>query len=288
MSGNWTVLVYLDADNDLENAAINNFNQMESFGSTKNVKVIVQIDRAAGYDTSNDDWTDTRRYLITRNSNASTITSVRLDDTPLGELDMADPDNLKDFVDWGVSNFPAEHYCLIIWDHGNGWSVRSTASKYKAVVSDDTSGTIMNVTDLPAALADVHIDVLAFDACLMQQLEVAYELKDSVDYMVGSSAPEPSPGYNYATLLSDMNACTTSAALCKVIVSDYVKTYPDYTGITQSAVDLGKISAVADAVDNFADVLTASSSSTTTARNDTLDYSTIDGGSEYYSLDLMD
>jgi hypothetical protein len=288
VSGNWTILVYLDADNDLENAAINNFNQMEVCGSTKNVKVIVQIDRAAGYDTSNDDWTDTRRYLVTKNSNSSTIASVRLDDTPLGELDMADPDNLKDFVDWGVSNFPAEHYCLIIWDHGSGWSVRSATSKYKAVISDETSGHVMNVTDISAALADVHLDVVAFDACLMQQLEVAYELKDSADYLVGSSAPEPSPGYNYATLLSDMNACTTPAALCKAIVSDYVKTYPDYNGITQSAVDLGKISAVAEAADNFADVLMASDASTTIARNNTLDYSTVSGGSEYYSLDLMD
>jgi hypothetical protein len=292
--GTWTVLVYLDADNDLESAAITNFNQMEIAGSTKDVRVIVQMDRASGYDTSNDNWTDTRRYLITKNTNASKMASVRLDDAPLGELDTADWHTLKDFVDWGVTEFPADHYCLIIWDHGTGWTIRtlSTVSQYKFIVSDETSGTGMNVDEIPLALVDADIDVLAFDACLMQQLEVAYEVRDSAGYMVASPAPEPSPGYDYSTLLRRIGYRTSPAGMCVAIVEDYAKTYPSpHTGITQTAIDLSKIAMVADAAGSFADLLISApweSLQLAQARDNTLNYSILSGGSDRDSLDLLD
>ncbi|MEN6356373.1 MAG: clostripain-related cysteine peptidase [Armatimonadota bacterium] len=292
--GAWTVLIYLDADNDLESAGINNFNQMEMVGSTKNVRVIVQMDRTPGYDSTNGDWTDTRRYLITRDGNTSTMHSVRLDNPALGEQDMGDWHTLKDFVDWGVSKFPADHYCLVIWDHGSGWTIRlnSAISQYKYVVSDETNSSGMNVTDIPLALADVNMDVVAFDACLMQQLEVAYELKDSAAYMVGSPAPEPSPGYDYSAILNRMGASTTPQNLCRVIVNEYAKEYPSYQGIIQSAVDLRQIASVADAASGFADILRSHSSAyayqLAAARDNALNYSLCNGSSDRDSLDLLD
>ncbi|MHB9036110.1 MAG: clostripain-related cysteine peptidase [Armatimonadota bacterium] len=293
--GTWTVLVYLDADNDLESAAITNFNQMEMMGSTKDVRVIVQMDRASGYDSSNDNWTDTRRYLITRNTNAGKMASVRLDDAPLGELDMANWHTLKDFVDWGASEFPADHYCLIIWDHGTGWTIRldSAISQYKYIVSDETNGSGMNVTEIPLALTNVRIDVLAFDACLMQQLEVAYEMRNSAGYMVGSPGPEPSPGYDYSALLARLGSTTSPAGLCSALVEEYGRAYPSpHQGISQTAVDLSKITNVADAASRFADVLISApsgqSSQLAAARDNALNYSLLSGGSERNSLDLLD
>ena len=64
---------------------------MESFGSTKDVHVIVQFDRMTGDDPDNAHWTDTRRYLITHDTDPVVMHSVRLDTPPLRELDMANP-----------------------------------------------------------------------------------------------------------------------------------------------------------------------------------------------------
>ena len=61
----WTYMVYLDGDNNLEAAAIDDFLEMSSVGSTPEVAVVAQMDRIAGYDTSNGDWTDTRRFYVT-------------------------------------------------------------------------------------------------------------------------------------------------------------------------------------------------------------------------------
>ena len=44
----WTFMVYLDADNNLEPFGIIDFNEMEQVGSTSDVNIIVQMDRAPG------------------------------------------------------------------------------------------------------------------------------------------------------------------------------------------------------------------------------------------------
>lgn len=287
----WTVLVYLDADNDLESAGINNFNQMEMVGSTRDVHVIVQMDRMSGTDPDNDSWTDTRRYLIIQDSDPKRMQSIRLDDPPLGELDMGSPLTLRNFVAWGVNEFPADHYLLVIWDHGSGWQIRSTSMQleYKYVADDDTSGTQINVTDIPGALAGLNVDVVAFDACYMQQLEVAYELRGSARYLVGSAAVEPSPGYNYARLLSHIASGTDPEQLCRMIVAQYGMEYPEPSGnITQSAIDLQRIGDVATAASTFARVLesNAGSANLAAARSDSLNYSS--SGSNPNSRDLLD
>lgn len=294
--GTWTILVYLDADNDLESAGIHNFNQMEMIGSTKDVRIIVQMDRFDGEDRYNESWTDTRRYLILRDLDIRRMNSLRLDVAPLGEKNMADWRTLQDFVEWGVREFPADHYCLIIWDHGTGWEIRTlaTAPEYKYVIVDDTGGFHqMNVTDIPLALQNVQLDVIAFDACYMQQLEVAYQLRNCARYLVGSAAAEPSPGYDYVRMLGRMGASTTPEQLCSIIVDSFAAEYPPpRKGITQSAVDLNRISDVADAASSLAQVLSAEAGRYSTALRDArlsaLNYSTCTGGDERYSLDLID
>lgn len=254
--GAWTILVYLDADNDLETAGIRNFNQMETVGSTKDVRIVVQIDRHPAYDTTNGDWTDTRRYLITHDNDTSTMHSIRLDaDSPLGELNMGSPNTLKDFVEWGTATFPAQHYCLIIWDHGTGWSIRSLNSgpTTRYIASDDTNAGGLNVNQIPYALANARMDVIAFDACLMQQLETAYELRNSASYLVASPDTEPSPGYDYGAWLREVNVNTTPDNLCRILVNKFANAYPEgHKHITQSALDLSKVGALASAADQYA------------------------------------
>ena len=100
----WTVMVYLDADNNLESAGIDDINEMEMVGSTGDVNIVVQADRIPGYDISNSDWTNTRRYYIAQDFDPVQINSEFND---LGELNMGDPQTLIDFTDWATINCPA-------------------------------------------------------------------------------------------------------------------------------------------------------------------------------------
>lgn len=287
----WTVLVYLDADNDLESAGIHNFNQMEVVGSTQDVHVIVQMDRKSGSDPQNEQWTDTRRYLITRDADTGVMHSVRLDNPPLGELDMGSGATLRSFVVWGKANFPADHYLLVVWDHGSGWQARfNVSAQYRYVAADDTSGSAIDIKEIPSALADCDVDVIAFDACYMQQLEVAYELRNCARYIAASTAAEPSPGYNYSRVLGHISGSTDPEQLSLMIVRQYAAEYPNDSRITHSAVDLSHVAALADAAGGFAQVLRAHADDRAAeladARRRSLDFATV--GTRRYSLDLMD
>jgi hypothetical protein len=105
----WTVMVYLAGDNNLDSAGIVDLKEMKKVGSTDQINVIAQFDRQ-GKNLS------TNRYYIQK---GGTLTKDVVGS--LGETDMGDPHVLEDFIKWGIKNYPGEHYLLVVWNHGNGW-----------------------------------------------------------------------------------------------------------------------------------------------------------------------
>jgi hypothetical protein len=115
----WTILIFMNGDNNLEPDAITNFKQLAKVGSNKDVNVVVEFDRIAKYYHTVPDWPQTLRFRITQGMQP--VPSNALQD--IGEANMGDPQTLTDFITWGQDQFPADHYMLIIWDHGQGWRV---------------------------------------------------------------------------------------------------------------------------------------------------------------------
>jgi hypothetical protein len=105
----WTVMVYLAGDNNLDSAGVIDLKEMKKVGSTGQINVIAQFDRQ-GKDIA------TKRYYIRK---SGTLTKDVVGS--LGETNMGDPRVLEDFIKWGVKNYPAQHYLLVVWNHGNGW-----------------------------------------------------------------------------------------------------------------------------------------------------------------------
>jgi hypothetical protein len=260
-------MVYLDADNDLESAGIDDINEMEMVGSTSEVNIVVQVDRVPysvlassnqGYtdDTSNGNWTTTRRYYVTQDFNPVLINSpLKID---LGELNMGDPQTLVDFASWAAINYPAKKYLLVIWNHGGGF--KSPAYTIKDIAWDDTNGgDKITMPELEDALSMVsaqigkNIDIVGMDACFMAMTEVAYQIKDYADILVTSEESEPVGGWPYDTILSQLtsNPSLTSVQLATNIVDDYIFAYP-ITYVTQSAIDLSYMDTLAGQLSNLA------------------------------------
>lgn len=106
---NWTIMVYLAGDNNLDGAGVVDLNEMKKVGSSDQIAVLAQFDRAGAKGA-------TTRYCLKKG------TTVAKDAVQtLGETNMGDPKVLEDFVTWGVTNYPAEHYLLVLWNHGAGW-----------------------------------------------------------------------------------------------------------------------------------------------------------------------
>lgn len=237
MSAQWTILVFLNAKNDLESFAFPNFAQMAEVGSTADVNIVVEFGRPTRHWTDiHGAWSKTLRFLVQKDMLPTEAAAME----DLGAVNMGDAETLRNFVAWGRATFPAERTMLVIWDHGQGWRTRqatrpsvdpeqsarfvemrrdilragdpSAATPTTPVErrvpgglryvsnDDDTGDKLYNraIQDaLRAELADQRLDVLAFDACLMSMVETAYALRDVSRVMVGSEELEPGMGWNY-------------------------------------------------------------------------------------------
>jgi hypothetical protein len=209
----------------------------------------------------------------------------------LPEQNMADPATLTSFVNWAATNYPAEKYLLVIWNHGAGW--RDYDIPTKGVIWDDTSGDYMTMAELVQGLegANEGIDIIGFDACLMQMAEVAYEisgLTNVPNYMITSQASEWGDGWPYDDIFTHLlaNPGMTEGILCETIVNDFI----NYCGLvgTLSTFDFSTFNSdTIQVINSFATALMASSyqSEIATARSSAQSYSYSSG---YRIKDLFD
>jgi hypothetical protein len=199
----WTVMVYMNGKNNLEPFGLKDLNEMESAGSTDRVNVVAQLGRIAGYSSEDGDWKTVRRYLVKKDSQPAKVTSPVLQE--FQRLDMGDYRSLAEFGSWVKENYPARHYMLIVWNHGSGWKRARAAGR--GISYDDETGNHITVAQLAGVLRGIGgTDIYASDACLMQMAEVAWELKDSAPYIIGSEETEPVDGYSYGPFLSELAA----------------------------------------------------------------------------------
>jgi hypothetical protein len=83
----------------------------------------------------------------------------------------------------------------------------------------------MNISDLRKVLEDYHFDFILFDACFMQAVEVAYELRACSDYFIGSPTEIPGPGAPYQTLVKSMFAIGSTEKTAIDIAQNYYDFY---------------------------------------------------------------
>lgn len=136
-----------------------------------------------------------------------------------GSKPMTDPDTLSGFIKYCATNFPANRYELIMWDHGGG-----SVSGYGYDEKYQSSGS-MTLSGINKALKDagVTFDMIGFDACLMATAETALMLDPYADYMVASEETEPGIGWFYTNWLTKLGANTSMSTLelGKLIIDDY-------------------------------------------------------------------
>jgi hypothetical protein len=260
----WTFLVFINAANDLQPFGPLNVNQMEKIGSFADLNIVVQWKQAACATCGRPDWIGTRRYYITKDNDTSMVTSKLIEDMGTN-IDMGDWRELRKFITWTQERYPADRYALVIWNHGAGWRSTRSADGSPRVVPrsvsiDDSTNREIKVWELPSALSVTpKMDMVIFDASLMQMLEVAYEIRDMAQIMVGSEESPPGEGYVYDTFLADLaeNPNMSAEDFGRQIVARTIEAYGRNSNITQSALHLNKIQTVAERLHDFANALRA-------------------------------
>ncbi len=230
----WLVMLYQDADDQvLERDIYIDLNEAERVGSSDQVRIVAQIDRYRGAYSGDGNWTSTRRYYVTRDEDLQTIHSEMVAD--LGEVNMSAGESLLDFVTWAAETFPADHYVLILSDHGmgwpGGWTDPTTTEADSRVPLASLIGNALYLDELDRTLEDIRqqsgiarFDIIGMDACLMAQVEVAAALAPHARYFIASEETEPALGWAYTGFLQALtdNPGTSPADLSRLVVQSYI------------------------------------------------------------------
>lgn len=241
----WSIMVFLNAKNDLEPFSFPNFEQMASVGSTDKVNILVEYGRPRhNYADDFGAWSKTLRYRVTRGMTPTEANATE----DLEQVNMGEGKALVEFVTWSREKYPAKREMLVIWDHGQGWRVRTATSVrgperdryvalrrelrarampgrndgapvrdtaringgFRYVSHDEDTGDKLYNREIQDALAGItrrrKLDVISFDACLMAMLETGYALRGAGKVMVASEELEPGAGWNYARWLTPLVA----------------------------------------------------------------------------------
>ncbi len=194
-------------------------------------------------------WRGARRYELTHDDDPSKINSKMVKD--LGYRSMAKVDSLANFIAWGMKNYPAKHYIVLMSDHGAGF-----------LGAEEDRGDMLSLPDLKKALdkaaekSGKKPDIVAFDACLMAQAEVAYELKDTARYLISSEEIIGGDGYPYKDILPAIDKSISEGksdpkTIASVFIENAEKVNKKSTH-TLSTIDLKQMKKVARAVDQLA------------------------------------
>jgi hypothetical protein len=289
----WTFMVYLAGDNNLSDAGERDLGEMRQIGSTDEVNVVVEFDRI-GSDH------ETERYLILRDGVDEPVEPLGETDCgdPQVLLDFVRwaaqeyPAERYALILWnhGGGWEPSEIERIVrsvgTPDYSKAESTERGSSSLgraffrtsweqimslesvqdRAICSDDGSGHSLDTIELGKVLEQAAetlgqpLDLLGMDACLMSNLEVAYQARPFVKYVVASEESEPNNGWPYDRVLGYLveNPDAETADLAKHIVKAYVDSYTeiDYSGaVTQSALDLAQLEVLAEPLDTLSDAL---------------------------------
>ena len=252
----WTHLIFLNGNNNLDSFGAMNINEMEKVGSSDKINVVVQWASMAEKDT--------KRVFVHKDNDTKNVTSPVVQN--VGNVDMGSPASLLDFISWGVKNYPAKHYFIEVWNHGGGWHLKGN-THINDISWDDKSGNVITTEQLGQVMSDAakvighKVDVYGSDACLMAMLEVAGEMSSSVEVFAGSQETEPGSGWPYDKVLQRWNALPHASAqdVGKILTEEYVKSYQGGShgnqDVTFSALDLSKTEALNAAIHDFANEL---------------------------------
>jgi hypothetical protein len=289
----WTFMVYMAGDNSLSSCGDDDLGEMRQVGSSADINVVAQFDNAGNEGT--------RRFLVKKGGN-DLLQSLGKTDCGSPEVlnnfiawaartypaqryalvlwshgsgwQPEDLDRIARSVD-AKEYSPKEATTRSASPKGRtffrtSWEAvfRLPSAQSRAICVDDGTGHSIDTVELGKVLAKAKkalgqpIDVLGMDACMMNDLEVAYQAQPYASYLVASEESEPGDGWPYDLVLRQLvdRPDMTPEELGKLIVTSYAQYYRDThysSAVTQAALDLARLSALTEPLDRLANRLIA-------------------------------
>jgi hypothetical protein len=289
----WTIMVYLAGDNDLDEDGARDIAEMAKAGSGKDVNIIAQFDRAGeagtqrlyitkdgGYpkdsienlgETNTGDpkvlldflkWGiekyPAKHYMAVlwnhgSGWNEDDVYEKAIKFSP--EKRKLSPSTKRNFRERGIRK--------ALFSSTVEEILKQPAAD-RAILYDDESKDFLDnmemknvLTEAAKLLPGKQFDILGFDACLMNTIEVAFQLKQVARIIVGSEETEPNAGWPYDKVLGAVveDPDMSPEDFSKIMVDSYIESYDKGNNsdpVTLSALRSGKIAGVMTSVNKLA------------------------------------
>ena len=272
----WTFMVYMAGDNSLSDAGDTDLQEMMKVGSSSDVNIVAEFDNAGTQGT--------KRYLIQKGEldqredlgETDTGDPKVLNDF-ISWVAREYPAKRYALILWNhgggweptemdriarglkVRNYNSREAGFLSATQMKKALFRTSVQKIldqnssyeRAICSDDGSGHSLDTVELGNVLSQTKntlgkpLDILGMDACLMSNLEVAYQAAPYVNHIITSEEEEPGEGWPYDSMLRilvdkpDIEISDFSSQAVKAYIDFYRKN--NESGVTQSALDLSKV-----------------------------------------------
>lgn len=251
-----TVLVYMIAENTLSDYATYNgydIDEMLSASSSlsDNDRLVIYLDNVL----------NPRIYIITNKNKATTFADLEPAYSYKEDLNSASAETLDEVLSYTIKHCPADEYGIVFWSHATGWipyyggagnkinAPRRTFGVDNGLnisIPGSNVGSEMNIDDMASVLEKYpEMEFILFDACLMQCVEVAYELRHCTKYLIGSPAEIPATGAPYDKVIpkmftDELNVCDIAQAYF------YAYSNGSFYGSLLSVIDCHKLDSFAN------------------------------------------
>lgn len=159
------------------------------------------------------------------------------------EENSADPTTFEKVLKYVTTKYPSRHKELVMWSHASGWipGPKRSFGIDNLTNSYVDNGSEMEISDMRRVFEhlNLHFDYIMFDACFMQCIETAYELRNHADYIIASPAEIPGDGAPYDLIMPLL--MSPSEKSCKDIVDTYFSNYEDNDGAILSVIKTSEL-----------------------------------------------
>ena len=214
-----TVLIYmcgadLESENQLATGDIQEI--LKISGQPEDVNIVIETGGAKSWaSTYGISSTYLERYHVKNKS------LVR--DEQLTYASMGLSSTLQSFIEYGLTNYPAERTGLIFWNHGGGMrGVCYDEKKNDDVLKNSEIRTAVSGALSNCGMSGQKLEWVGYDACLMAVQDIAETNSQYFNYMIASEESEAGYGWDYDTWVDDLYSKKTTTTILKAIVDGFI------------------------------------------------------------------
>ena len=224
----YTIMFYTSGAGDIDICMINLLKTFYDANPEvyKKVNVVVQYKFSTAENLSKSDYgvlgsefcttfgSKTLRWIVDPTQEANQEVFSEKNFYGADNADVTRSDSLTNFINWAAQKCPAKKYMLIVADHGGGYipngDLPETAPKRttRGLLADDGNNRkTITVQSLARGIknANVRLQTVFMLACMMNNMEYQFELKDLCDYVIGSTYLMPGNGSVLNVLLEQLS-----------------------------------------------------------------------------------